>query len=163
MSALKKILLLSSFFLSLGIWTPSYSVKLPPDAQRDVYVVALAKHLKNEQWNKAYPLFAKIDAITRKHNLEVDGTVIFYRGEVAFHLEKFSEAQRYLGDYIARAGSQGNNYLKSLQLLSEIDNKAAEIYQKGNPLLGGGYPKAEKYWLKNVDVLKPVQTPHLDP
>lgn len=115
-------------FLSLACMTNISSAQdLPPEAQRDLLVLKLAEHLKNEQWKKAYPIFEKIDAINEANALEVDHSITYYRGEVAYHLKKYPESYQYLTDYINKEGSKGGFYLQSLRIMSGIED--VDIYQ----------------------------------
>jgi TPR repeat protein len=139
---------------------------LPPKAQRDVLIIKLAEHLKTDQWQQAYPLFAKIDAITKANKLKADASVAYYHGEVAFNLQKYAESKQYVIDYITRTGDKGSFYVKSLKLLAELDTKAEELYAKGNeyaykkitkdpdggPALRTSFTNAEPLWLEAAEM-----------
>lgn len=117
---------LISYLLILWLFMPAsaQAIDLPPEAQRDMFVISLANHLKAEEWRKAYPYFAKIEAHNRKHKLESDSSVTFYHGEVAFHIDRYIEAQKYLGKYVKIVGSTGHFYMKALELLTKIESKS---------------------------------------
>jgi len=104
----------------------SYSTSLTPQAQRDIHVLNLSEHLKAESWHEAYPLFEHIDQINQAYNLKAEPALSYYQGEVAFHLGKFVEAKHYLSIYVSMVGESGSLYLKSLKLISQIDEKAGE-------------------------------------
>ena len=135
----------------------SHALDLPPEAQRDVLTIQLADHLKHEQWNKAYPLFKRIEALNLRHNLAPDSTVTYFKGEAAFNLKKHKEAGNALARYINLAGSQGKYYIKALQLLAKLDaeiNAKAEDYYSKAETYFIGHKNAEGKWIRSyIDAL----------
>jgi len=131
--------LISYVVFFLAIYTShhinAFAAKLSPEVQRDVMIIKLSEHLKAERWNQAAPLFTKIDSLNKANNFETDDAMTFYRGEVAFHLENYDEAYNYLSAYISKAGNSGDFYIKSLTMISAIEevdlNKLARNYLKG--------------------------------
>lgn len=161
MFVIKNVLLNICLLVIIGSFGSQISAAdLPPKAQRDVLIIKLAEHLKTEQWQQAYPLFAKIDAITKANKLKADASVTYYHGEVAFNLQKYAESKQYVTDYITRTGDKGSFYVKSLKLLTELDTKAEELYAEGNEYafkhiakdangrLGTSHTNAEPLWLE---------------
>lgn len=103
------------------------AVELPPKVQKDKYLLRLKKHLNAAEYDRAWPLFEKLEELKKEHGIELPKTLLYFRGVAAFHLGKYKEAEKDLGEYIVSAGKEGKYYNKALTFLTKAEEKPAQI------------------------------------
>lgn len=92
---------------------------LPPSVLRDKYMVQLSNHLKQQQYQEAIPLFAKLAALPG----ESDPSLKFFYGEALLKTGQPAEALSKLYSYIGEQGTSATHYSRALELINQAESQ----------------------------------------
>ncbi|MCX4190661.1 tetratricopeptide repeat protein [Methylophaga sp. OBS3] len=92
---------------------------LPPSVLRDKYMVQLSNHLKQQQYQEAIPLFAKLAALPGKS----DPSLKFFYGEALLKTGQPAEALSKLYSYIGEQGTSATHYSRALELINQAESQ----------------------------------------
>lgn len=92
---------------------------LPPEVLRDKYMVSLSTFLKEQRYQEALGVFAKLDGL----NVDKDPSLDFFYGEALLKTGQPQAAMERLYRYIGEQGSGARHYSTALDLVNQAESE----------------------------------------
>lgn len=126
----------------------SFSLALPENIKLDAYLESLKVNVTSEAWEKAAIDIERIESLSQ---VKPPTIYHYYKAEVEFKNNSYSDAQQSAEKYLSIAGKKGRMYAKALLIYSEAEAKIIKLKTKK---IQGGEIYEDKMYLEAI----PAQT-----